>query len=119
MEYDGKVLRLCASAACLLLASFALAQNQPAPQNQEPPPAENQAADQYFSGTVVSCDAEKVTVARTVLGKNSSLRNFILTAQTQIDGKLKAKSRVTVQFVTKDDVDQAVHIVVRSTEPKK
>jgi hypothetical protein len=66
------------------VASCVFAQNQPTQQNQEP--AEGQAADQYFSGTVVSYSEEKVTVERTVLGKNSSLRNFTLTAQTQIDG---------------------------------
>ena len=118
MAYDGKVLRLCARAACLLVAFCVFAQNQPTQQNQEPP-AEGQATDQYFSGTVVSYSEEKVTVERTVLGKNSSQRSFSLTAQTQIDGKLKVKARVTVQFVTKDDVDQAIHIVVRSPGPKR
>jgi hypothetical protein len=87
-------------------------------QNQEPPAAE-QPEDQYFSGTVVSYNAEKVTVARTILGKDSSSRTFVITSQTQIDGKLRPKVRVTVQYVTKSDIDHAVHIVVRNNDFKK
>jgi hypothetical protein len=92
----------------------ALGQNQPAQQVQEQPPAE-----QYFSGTVVSYAGEIVTVARTVLGKNSSSRYFTITGDTLIEGKLKIKVRVTVQYVTKDEVDYAVHIIVRNPPSKK
>ena len=81
---------------------------------QEPP-----AADQYFSGTVVSYSEDKITVARTVLGKNSTSRSFAITKATQIDGQLRAKVRVTVQFATKDEMDVAVHIIVRNDSPKK
>jgi hypothetical protein len=106
------MLRLGASAACLILASFAFAQDQQLP-------AAVKTADQYFSGAVVSCAAEKLTVARTVLGTNASSRTFTITADTQIEGKLKVNARVTVQYITKDDVDQAVHILVRSPPSKK
>lgn len=78
-----------------------------------------QPGDQYFSGTVVSYTADKVTVARTILGMDSSSRNFVITPETQIDGKLRAKVRVTVQYVTKNEVDHAVHIVVRNNDLKK
>ena len=87
-------------------------------QNQDPPAVE-QPADQYFSGTVVSFSAEKLTVIRTILGSSPSSRSFVIAPATQIDGKLRAKIRVTVQYVTKDDVDHAVHIVVRNNDPKK
>jgi hypothetical protein len=102
-----------ASAVCLTIVLCAFGQNQPA-QNQEQAPAE-----QYFSGTVVSYSADKVTVARTVLGKNSSSRLFAITSETRIEGKLKVKVRVTVQYITKDEVDYAVHIIVRNPTPKK
>jgi hypothetical protein len=92
----------------------AFGQKQPAQQEQEQPPAE-----QYFSGAVVSYSDEKVTVARTVLGKNSSSRDFTITRETQIEGKVRVKVRVTVQYVTKDEVDYAVHIIVRNPPPKK
>ena len=106
--------RLRASAVCLTIVMCALGQNQPAQQVQEQPPAE-----QYFSGTVVSYAGEIVTVARTVLGKNSSSRYFTITGDTLIEGKLKIKVRVTVQYVTKDEVDYAVHIIVRNPPSKK
>jgi hypothetical protein len=106
---------LRASVVLLTLFSCALAQ-----QNQEPPaPEHEQPADQYFSGTVVAYAGETLTVARTVLGKASSSRQFTITPETQIDGKLKVKVRVTVQFVTKDETDHAVHIIVRNQQPKK
>jgi hypothetical protein len=86
-------------------------------QNQDAPAVE-QPADQYFSGNVVSLSAEKLTVSRTILGASSSSRTFAITRETQVDGKLRAKARVTVQYVTKDDVDSAVRIVVRINNPK-
>ena len=105
---------LRANVVCLTVVLCAFGQNQPAQEIQEQPPAE-----QYFSGTVVSYSAEKVTVARTVLGKNSSSRYFTIGSETQIEGKLKVKVRVTVQYVTKDEIDYAVHIIVRNPTPKK
>jgi len=81
---------------------------------QEPP-----AADQYFSGVVVSYSPDKVTVERTILGASSTSRSFAISKDTQIDGKLRPKVRVTVQFVTKDEVDRAVHIIVRNDSSKK
>jgi hypothetical protein len=108
------VSRLRASAVCLTIVLCAFGQPQPSQQTQEQPPAE-----QYFSGTVVSYVEEKVTVARTVLGKNSSSRYFTITGDTLVEGKLRVKVRVTVQYITKDEVDYAVHIIVRNQTPKK
>ena|SRR2546421_5887212 len=103
-----------ASAVIVTIVLCALGQNQPSQVTQDQPPAE-----QYFSGTVVSYVGERVTVARTVLGKNSSSRYFTITGDTLIEGKLKVKVRVTVQYITKDEVDYAVHIIVRNQTPKK
>jgi hypothetical protein len=108
------VSHLRAGAVCLTIVLCAFGQTPHAQQEQEQPPAE-----QYFSGTVVSYAAEKVLVARTVLGKNSSSRYFTITGETQIEGKLRVKVRVTVQYVAKDEVDYAVHIIVRNPIPKK
>jgi hypothetical protein len=108
------VSHLRACGVCLTIVLCAFGQKQPAQPEQEQPPAE-----QYFSGTVVSYTSEKVTVARTVLGKNSSSRDFTVTPETQIEGKLRVKVRVTVQYVTKDEVDCAVHIIVRNQPAKK
>lgn len=109
---------MCASAVYLTLVLCPSTQPIAAQQNQEPP-APEQPADQYFSGTVVAYAGEILTVARTVLGKTSSSRQFTISRETQIEGKLKVKVRVTVQYITKDEVDHAVHIIVRNSPPPK
>jgi len=58
-------------------------------------------------------------VARTAPGANGSSRDFTITRETEIEGKLRVKVRVTVQYVVKDDVDYAIHIIVRNQPPKK
>jgi hypothetical protein len=118
LAYHKKVFDLRAGALCLTIVWRLLAQNPPAPQVQEQPPAER-SADQYFSGTVISYAGEKVTVARTAPSANGSSRDFMITRDTEIEGKLKVKVRVTVQYIVKDDVDYAVHIIVRNQPPKK
>jgi hypothetical protein len=104
---------------CLFVLSCAWTQTLPTVQNQEQPPAEQPPVEEYFSGTVIAYAQESVTVARTVLGRNSSSRRFVITSDTQIEGRLKVKVRVTVQYVTKDEVDHALHIIVRTPAPKK
>ena len=76
------------------------------------------AADQFFSGTITALTENKITVSRTVLGKNSSTHTFLVTPQTRVEGKPKLKSRVTVRFVSSQDGDLAVHIIVRSSQKK-
>jgi hypothetical protein len=90
------------------------AQNDPK-REPESPPAEQ--ADQYFSGVIVGLSPEKLTVSRTVLGATSS-RTFLIGAETQVEGKLAVKARVTVKYVTREEEDRAVHILVRDP-PKK
>jgi hypothetical protein len=68
--------------------------------------------DTFFAGTVSQSSAETVTVGRTVRGKAES-RTCRLTPQTKIEGKLAAKVRVTVRYVSDDDGDIATMIVVR------
>ena len=114
LTYHEKVFDLRAGALCLTIVWRLFAQNQA----QETPPAER-AADQYFSGTVTSYAGEKVTVARTAPGANGSSRDFTITRETEIEGKLRVKVRVTVQYIVKDDVDYAIHIIVRNPAPKK
>ena len=112
------MLLLRASAVLLVVVLCAYSQTVPTPQTQEPPAAE-QPTEEYFSGIVLAYSDETVTVARTILGKNSSSRHFAITSETQIEGKLKVKVRVTVKYITKDEVDHAVHIIVRNPTPKK
>lgn len=76
------------------------------------------AQDHFFSGTITAISTDKITVSRTVLGKNSSVRTFLMTPETRVEGKPKVKARVTVRFVASDDGDRAVHIIVRSSQKK-
>jgi hypothetical protein len=87
-------------------------QEQPAPVPQAPAP------DQYFSGSVTAIEAAKITVTRTVLGTESTTRAFVITPETRIEGKPKLKSRVTVRYVTVEEIDRAVHILVRTAGKK-
>lgn len=70
--------------------------------------------DQFYSGTIVEITADKITVSRTVLGKDSGTRTFIITPETRIEGRPRAKARVTVRFVSEEENDRAIHIIVRS-----
>ena len=92
-------------ALILLLPAMAAAQHDELP--AAPP-------DQFFSGTIVEITAESITVSRTVLGKNSGTRTFAITPETRIEGKPRAKARVTVRFVSEEENDRAIHIIVRS-----
>jgi len=83
----------------------------------EPSPAAAKKADALFAGTVVEWSAEKITVTRTVLGKPEN-RSFVMTADTKVEGRLRARVRVTVRYTSDDDGDTATMIIVRSTKKK-
>jgi hypothetical protein len=87
-----------------------------APQDSPPPKLE---MDAFFSGTVVTVAVDKLTVARTILGKPAEKRDFLINGETKVEGKLKTKSRVTVRFVSSDQGDLAVSIIVRDKTEKK
>jgi hypothetical protein len=50
-----------------------------------------------------------------VLGKPEN-RSFVVTAETKVEGRLRARVRVTVRYISDDDGDTATLIVVRSTK---
>jgi len=108
------VLRL---AACALLVLLSPASSLPA-RAQDAPPSEQKPKPDYFSGTITALDEEKVTVLKTVLGKNSETRTFLITKETRIEGKLKLKARVTVRYTRADDGNHALHIIVRTPAKK-
>ena len=85
---------------------------------QEPQKTEEQKPDTFFAGTVVESTAQKLIVSRVVLGKTEK-RKFRVTPDTKCEGKLKAKVRVTVRYVTTEDGDTAELIVVRSQQKRK
>jgi hypothetical protein len=69
------------------------------------------APDTFFAGTVTALTAETVTVGRLVRGKDES-RTFQLTPQTKTEGKLVAKVRVTVRYVSDDDDGYTATLIV-------
>lgn len=72
------------------------------------------AKDQFFTGLVTAIDDESLTVVRTAAGKTSSTKTFDITAETRFEGgKPQVRARVTVRYVTTDDGDRAVHVIVR------
>jgi len=80
-------------------------------------PAE-QPRTEFFSGVVTALTADQITVFKTVLGKNSETRTFLITPETRIEGKLRLKSTVTVRYTRAEEGDRAVHIIVRTSQKK-
>jgi len=69
---------------------------------------------QFFTGMVTAIAEDKLTVNRNALGKNSSTKTFILTAETKFEGgKPRVRSQVTVRYVTSEEGDRAVHVILR------
>jgi len=106
------VLRLAAGALLFLLSPTAPFAAQDAAETQVKPKYE------YFSGSITLMDEEKLTVLKTVLGKTSETRTFLITKETRIEGKLKLKARVTVRYTHEDEGYRALHIIVRAAQKK-
>jgi hypothetical protein len=81
---------------------------------QEPPAeAAKVEAPVYFSGTVTQATAKSITVNRKALGSSATTKVFAIDGETKVEGKLRAKVKVTVRFVMEDeDHARAVHIIV-------
>lgn len=99
---------------CLLLAC-----NFSVGLKAQSPPAETQAQDNFFAGTITALSSEKLTVSRTVLGSKPDTRTFLIKPDTRIEGKPRLKARVTVRWVPDEEGDRAVHIIVRSTQKNR
>jgi hypothetical protein len=96
---------------------LALAGSNPA-RSQDPTPSAQQPVDQYFAGVVTALTDDSITLTRTVLGK-STVRSFAITAETVVQGgKPKLKSKVTVKWVSGDNGDRAVKIILRGSAPQ-
>jgi hypothetical protein len=84
---------------------------------QDTPKPEPQYED-TFAGPVIELSPDKITVSRSILGKQPEKRTFLIKPDTQIEGKLRTKVKVTVGFVSTDDGDIARLIVVRPANKK-
>ena len=74
--------------------------------------------DTFFAGTVASWDDQKIVVTRSVAAKTEQ-RTFRITPETKVEGKLRAKVRVTVRYTSEDEGEIATLIVVRAPANKK
>ena len=82
-------------------------------QDQASPVPKTAAVNDKFSGTVTEVTSDSVTVVRTAPAKMDVTRKFSLDGQTKIEGKLRVRSRVTVQYDGDEGQYRAVHIIVR------
>jgi hypothetical protein len=92
----------------LLVAMSVFAQQDNSPKKE----------DAFFAGTVASWDAQKIIVSRSVAAKTEQ-RTFRMNADTKVEGKLRAKVRVTVRYISDEDGDIATLIVVRAPAKPK
>src|SRR5260370_34880639 len=77
--------------------------------------------DNYFPGTLVENASDHMKVSRVLQGKSED-RVFKVNAQTKIEGgRLRLRERITVRYVSGDDSDTAILVIVRpaATQPKK
>jgi hypothetical protein len=103
------VLALGSIVVAIPLAALALPQD-PAPTT----PKKASVVNDKFSGTVTELSADSLTVVRSVPAKDAVTRKFALEPQTKVEGKLRVKARVTVQYLAEDEGQfRAVHIIVR------
>ncbi|MEJ7607338.1 MAG: hypothetical protein WKF37_14000 [Bryobacteraceae bacterium] len=95
-----------------------LAYELPSAPGQEPSPSEDPQYE-FISGVVSEFSSSKIVVNRALLGKPPEDREFLITAQTKIEGKMHNGVRVTVGFKPTDEGDVAMRIIVRPAAPKK
>ena len=82
--------------------------------------AQAQKTDTFFAGTVAEIRDDAIVISRTVRGKMEN-RTFQITPDTKVEGRLRARVRVTARYVSDGDGDgdTATLIVVRAVQPAK
>ena len=81
--------------------------------SQDKPSQEKEDKYEFFSGTIVAVQKEKVSVLRAIPGKPGETKSFSIKETTIVEGKLEVEARVTVGYVTEDAGDVAIRIIVR------
>ncbi len=73
-----------------------------------------------FSGMVTVVNDASLTATRSGQGKAAVTKTFAITPETQFEGGMpKVNSRVTVRYVTTEDGDRAIRVIVRGGGSKK
>jgi hypothetical protein len=95
----------------LMVLSFAISARCVAAQDED---------NNSFTGTLVesTTDHLKVTRPSAVRGKTEA-RVFKMTAETKIEGgRLKLKQRIYVRYVSADEIDTAILVIIRPAKKK-
>lgn len=105
---------------CLITSSLGLAVPLPAAEPEQTPQEDTEPVSyEFFSGTVTDLQPGKLTVLRTLPGKSPEKHTFILKPDTRIEGRLKTRARVTVGYISTDEGDVALRVVVRQNLPQR
>jgi hypothetical protein len=71
-----------------------------------------------FTGTLIENTPDHLKVTRIMQGKTEG-RVFKVTAQTKIEGgRLRLKQRIYVRYITDDDSDIAILVIIRPAAKK-
>lgn len=98
----------------LVVLSFALSARCAAAQD-------DQDKDSYFTGTLVENAPDHLKVSRVLQGKTEA-HVFKINAETKVEGgRLRLRQRINVRYISSDDGDVAILVIVRParTQPKK
>jgi hypothetical protein len=111
IDYPDLVWTKLLGSLLLMVLSFALSARCVAAQD-------DQDKDNYFTGTLVENTPDHVKVSRVLQGKSEE-RIFKMNPQTKIEGgRLRLKARITVRYITGDDSDTAILVIVRPAGKK-
>ena len=96
----------------LMVLSFALSARCVAAQDDED-------KDNYFTGTLVENTPDHLKVSRVLQGKAEE-RVFKVNAQTKVEGgRLRLKARITVRYLSGDEAETAILVIVRPATKKR
>jgi hypothetical protein len=97
----------------LMVLSFALGARCVAAQDE-------QDKDNYFTGTLLENAPDHLKVAKALLQGKSEERIFKVNAQTKVEGgRLRLRARITVRYITSEDGDTAILVIVRPAAKKQ
>ena len=75
--------------------------------------------DNYFTGALVENTPDHLKVSRVLQGKSED-RVFKVNAQTKVEGgRLRLKARITVRYISGDEAETAILVIVRPATKKK
>jgi len=100
-------------AAVLLECGLAWAVPQ-APENTLAPAPPAVPRPQFFAGSVIEIGQDHIKVSRTLVGRPTETRTFVVNASTKMNkNAVKARTRVTVRYKRMPEGDIALEIQVR------